>query len=350
MKQNLIVYPGGCYGTFFEWIFNFLENSSIPLPFVHDGSSHEFHGNLLYPKEKLFAYITSGHSHRFSRAHPGLFENNQIDHSEYHRSIEKDLNFLSEHFDKILAISYSEDSVLWQQNNGLDKTYLSEETFENELGKYGHDRDQFRHCFERDPVKRIKQIIAYEVNSEFSPLTVQNLMGWHKNNINDFDIWELRELLSFYWFTRSDGEIAAWRKNAQLNSDKIMFINIDDIKHNFLHTVKNAAGHFGVPMGDDVLDSLQQVHAKWLNLQKQINKDSLCRQIVDALLQRIPFDWNQCNLSLIDEAWIQKTLRDHNVEIKCQDLNVFPTNTDDFLPLLQAHNEHWTEPENTVSS
>ena len=161
-------------------------------------------------------------------------------------------------------------------------------------------------------------------------------MGWHKNNIYDFDIWELRELVSFYWFTRTHGEIDAWEKIKLLHHHKILCISINDIKNNFIHTVIKSAQHFDVPVLPEMIDRLTEVYNKWLPLQKQINKDSICRQVVESLLDKIPFDWSHCNLSIVDEAWIQKTLRDNQVEIKCQDLNVFPTNTDDFLPLLET--------------
>ena len=340
-KQNLIVYPGGCYGTFFEWIFNFLENPSMEIPFSDTGSSHMFEGNIFFPREKLLDHISSGHKNRFSRMHLGLTEKkiNQFDSNysdEYYKIIGNDLNFLLGHFDNIIAISYDQDSVLWQQNNGFDKSFFTDDSFKNDAGLYGYDKERFKPYFERDPTQRIKHLIDQDIKSELSSFKVENLMGWHKNNIYDFDIWELRELVSFYWFTRTHGEIDAWEKIKLLHHHKILCISINDIKNNFIHTVIKSAQHFDVPVLPEMIDRLTEVYNKWLPLQKQINKDSICRQVVESLLDKIPFDWSHCNLSIVDEAWIQKTLRDNQVEIKCQDLNVFPTNTDDFLPLLET--------------
>jgi hypothetical protein len=333
-KQNLIVYPGGCYGTFFEWLFNFLENPSMPVPFRSSGSSHIFPGNLLYPKEKLSQHIASGRQHRFSRMHPGMLENNYSE--EYHKILENELKFLMLHFDSMLVIGYDQESVLWQQNNGLFKTLFDDESFQEELAQYGHSKEHFKHLFVADPVARIKTQLDQEIKSELGSFNAGNLNGWHKNNINEFDVWELRELLSLYWFTRTDGEIDALEQNKLLHHNKIMFISISDIKNNFIDTVTRSAQHFDVPMADTMINRLQDVYQQWLPLQTQINKDSICRQVVESLLDNIPFDWRHCNLSIIDEAWIQKTLRDNQVEIKCQDLNEFPTNTDDFLPLLET--------------
>jgi len=337
-KQNLIIFPNGCYGTFLEWILNFLENPSMELPFSDDGSSHNFDGNFLWPKEKLFQHISSGRKHRFSRMHLGIFEKmNRHDgyHAdEYYKILDKELNFLSEHFDKMIVIGYDQQSVLWQQHNGFEKVLFTDQNFEDELGHYGYLKEVYKPYFTTDPMERLKHFIDLEVKSEFSPFRVTNLMGWHKNNINDFDIWDLRELLSLYWFTRTDGEIDAWEKNKRLQHDETIFISITDIKNNFIDTVIRSARHFDVYVPDEMIGRLQEVYQQWLPLQKQINKDSLCRQIVESLCKQISFDWSNCNLSILDEAWIQKTLRDNQVEIKCHNLNEFPTNTEDFLPLL----------------
>jgi len=337
-KQNLIVFHGGCYGTFFEWIFNLLENPSIDLPFLDDGSSHDFIGNFLWPRERLFQHMSSGNTHRFSRMHLGVYEEqNRFDNchtDEYHKVIDRELNFLLEHFDRLMVIVYDHESMLWQAHNTFDKVIFTHENFENEMIPYGYSKEAFKSLFSHDPVARLKHSIELELQTDLSPFTVTNLMGWHKSDINDFDIWELRELLSFYWFTRTDGEIDAWEKVKLLHQDKILFLSITDIKKNFIDTVIKSAQHFDVPVPDEMVSRLNEIYEKWLPLQKQINKDSICRQVVESLLDEILFDWSNCNLSILDEAWIQKTLRDNHVEIKCHNLNVFPTNTEDFLPLL----------------
>jgi hypothetical protein len=336
-KQNLIVFPGGCYGTFFEWLFNFIEDPLIKLPFWEDGSSHDFDGNFLWPKERLFQYISSGKKSRFSRMHLGVFDEiNRFDGchlDEYYKILDKELSFLSNHFDNIMVIGFDQESVLWFHHNGFDKVIFTDQNFEDNMVPLGYSKEVFKSFFTHDPAERIKHLIDLEVKSELSPFKVTNLIGWNKNNIHDFDTWELRELLSFYWFTRTDGEIDAWEKNKLLHDD-ILFISITDIKNKFIDTVTKSANHFDVGVPDNMIDRLQQVYAKWLPLQKHINKDSICSQVVESLLAQTPFDWSNCNLSILDEAWIQKTLRENDIEIRCHDLNVFPTNTEEFLPLL----------------
>jgi hypothetical protein len=233
-KQNLIVFPSGCYGTFLEWIFNFLENPSMELPFSDTGSSHKFIGNIFFPKETLFEHIASSNKYRFSRIHADLIiPDNSRCADQYHDAIDKALTFLSDHFDNIMVIGYNRQSVLWQQNNVFDKSCVTDQWFTDILAPYGYSRESFKHMFERNLVERIKHMIDQDVNSKSSPFKTENLTGWHKDSIYDFELWELRELVSFYWFTRTDGEIEAWEKTKLLHQD-ILFISITDIKNNFI--------------------------------------------------------------------------------------------------------------------
>jgi hypothetical protein len=339
IKQNLIVYIAGCYGTFFEWMFNFLEDPTIEVPFQSNGNSHNFTGNFLNPKERVFEYINSDRKNRFSRAHSRIFEKtNQHEHvyqDSYDEIVYEELNFFNGHFDKILALSYDQDSVLWQQNNCLDKVLLTEESYTRNFQQYGYTKEYLKVLFTNNPVERVKCLLELAVNSTHSTFTTQNLMAWGKNNIHNFDLWELRELLSFYWFTRTDGEIDAWQKNKLRHGQSMLFVSITDLKKNFLDTVLKSARHFDIAVTDQTLEKLQEIYHDWLRLQKQINKDEFCSLIVESLCNKQPFDWHDANLTIIDEAWIQKRLRDNNILIKCQDLNKLPASVKDFLPLLE---------------
>jgi hypothetical protein len=90
--QTLIFYPGGCYGTFFEWVFNFLDGSVTEMPFMQNGSSHKFTGNLLFPPTKLFNHIDSAEQLKFCRVHPGIFENQQ--EITYDRTLQRNIDFI----------------------------------------------------------------------------------------------------------------------------------------------------------------------------------------------------------------------------------------------------------------
>ena len=337
-STNIIYYESGCYGTFFEWVFNFLENPNIELPFSDTGSSHKFKGNFFFPKEKLFEHIDSNHHHRFSRIHPGLFEkvnrHERCHEIDYAQLLQEDLLFLKNHFDNTLILTYDDQSILWWENNQLDKTLLTEDRYKNNIAPYGYSVELFKEIMTTDSVLRIRYYLEREINSEFSSFTIENLKAWGKNNIHDFEIWELRELLSFYWFTRAKGQLDAWDKIKQLPGNT-MYISIGDLRTQFLDTVINSAKYVGISINNSQIDKLIEIHQQWLSLQKQITKDELCNKIVSALCNNTAFDWSNRHLSIIDEAMIQKKLFENNIGIRCDKLNIFPTNTDDFKILLE---------------
>ena len=67
-----------------------------------------------------------------------------------------------------------------------------------------------------------------------------------------------------------------------------------------------------------------------------MNKDAVCDKIVNSIATNELFDWSTISLSILDEAWIQKSLSDKGIQIKCYKLNTFPTNSKDFQPLLET--------------
>jgi hypothetical protein len=333
--QNLILYEGGSYGTFFEWLFTHIHNPKLAWPFKTDGSSHNFRGNFLSPPQKLFEHIESGNKLAFSRTIPYLLKQpNQNDYeynNDYEIVLQTDLDFLKKHFDKILTLSYDYRSLLWYENNCLEKFYVTERMMEK-LTHCGYSTEFLEPFTHMDPVARYKSLIRRDLESDVSWLTEKILMGWNKTRIEDFDIWELRELLSFSWFVKYDNQISAWHTIKQRCPD-VMHISITELRDNFVETVTRAIEYMGIE--NVSTENIKEIHDHWLPLQKHIGKDALCDKIVRALLRQDDFDWSTTDLSIIDEAWIQKTLRDNQIGIKCHQLNIFPTNSKDFLPLLE---------------
>lgn len=339
MNQTIIVYPAGCYGTFFEWIFNFLQDPSIDVPFRANGDSHRFRGNFFEPKEKLFRHIDTKQYCQFSRVHPGvLFEKineHEIVHQlPYDQILQTDLHFLKEHFNKILVLTYDHDSLLWCENNTLTKILVTESKYQEIYQEHGYTKEFLKSIMEPDHTKRIRYQIDLELNSKSSTFTRDNLMGWNKSNIYDFDIWQLRELLSFYWFSRSQGQIQAWQQVKQNNPD-ILVLSISNLKNHFEQCVTQAANFAGITVQSQAWEKLIDTHRQWVELQHQINKDSLCNKIIKCLTINESFDWSTAELSIVDEAFIQHKLHNAGINIRCQDLNTFPTNTQDFVSLLE---------------
>jgi hypothetical protein len=72
MKKKLILYPSGCYGTFIEWICNFLTTPDFFIPFQENGSSHNYKGNSINSMETFSDALKSEKD--LFRCHPFLIE------------------------------------------------------------------------------------------------------------------------------------------------------------------------------------------------------------------------------------------------------------------------------------
>lgn len=330
MKTNLIYYPGGCYGTFIEWCCDFfsVDGTENEFPFLSTGSSHKFDGNWLFPPALLHKYIESDITLPLARCHPSIFEkpnsHDTLKKNSFFDVVSNDFDFLSQHFSKILVCHSDATSYLWLENNQIDKCVLTDNDIVQYYEPWGYTREFLKPMINNDQKLRFSAILEDE-------LDLKNIQKW-KHNIDDFDIWELRELLSLYWFNRIKDSMSCWDTLKQ-KYPNISFVSLNDLKYKFSETVINYLKYFDVKINSTKLSRLAELEHEWKKIQYHINKDELVNDIVQNLINQQDFDWDQ--LSIIDEAYIQKLLRDHGIEIKCWNLNTLPTNTKEFLPYLE---------------
>jgi len=129
---NLIYYVAGCYGTFVEWACTSIADGKInaDLPYTTTGSSHNFIGNPLWIPGKLFADIESANNLAFARCHPVIFQqanSKEIEHNNsYYDIVLQDISFLNEHYSNILVLHPTTTSMLWQENNCLQKVIMTD--------------------------------------------------------------------------------------------------------------------------------------------------------------------------------------------------------------------------------
>jgi hypothetical protein len=341
-QQNLIIYPAGCYGTFLEWLLNYLQNPNMPDPFLENGSSHAYIGNLINPPERLFKYLKTGQKlPLLSRIHPNIFEkvneHERLYQTSYDKIIQEDIDFLKKHFDNILILTFNEDSKLWAQNNMLKKVYFDEQTFKILEKKYNLSPEKNKELLTKDLIEKLRHHIDKEVTSSTSTFKKDNLLGWNKHSVYDFEVWELRELLSLYWFTGTEGQVIAWNIIEHSNSD-VLVVTINQFKENFKTTIKLIIKHFALDIDATKIDEkLDRIYKNWKLLQQDINKDEFCKKIIYSVLNNLYLEWDKGYLSLLDEAWLQKSLRDSGLELKCYNLNNFPCNTKDIQLLLEKN-------------
>lgn len=326
-STNLIYYVAGCYGTFVEWLCTTVTNGgkvNADLPYTSTGSSHNFVGNPLWLPGKLFADIESDTHLNFARCHPSIFEtvnSKEIAHNNsYLELVRQDLSFLEKHYNKILVLHPTTTTILWQENNFLDKVRMDEAMYNSQFRDAGYTKDFFSELFPSEFNKRIIETLRKEISEG-------KTIAWSKSDLDNMDVWEIRELMSFYWFRRQKDMFTCWN---QLSKEflNIKFMPMDDFDSNFCNSTIDYLNYFEVKPPS--LESIKAIEAEWRPRQVHINKDNQVRLIINSIIDNYNYDWCSTDLTLIDEAYIQKNLRILGIKIECYNLNKFPTNTKEF--------------------
>lgn len=80
-------------------------------------------------------------------------------------------------------------------------------------------------------------------------------------------------------------------------------------------------------------DNFSEIYEQWLAIQKHKDTDKIVQSIVNSTVNGIDYAW--APLNIVNEAVVQMQLRDlHSLDLKCYNLDVFPTNTKDLKELL----------------
>lgn len=325
---NLIFYPSGCYGTFIEWIYYYFIKEVTYLPFKSDGSSHEYLGNFLCPREKLIEFINSDEEVKLARCSPDILNQNATNSNiSNFEIIMDDLNYLKDKFNTILVIHPSEYTKLWVENNEIEKCIITQEQFDLLYKPYGWKESSMASIFETDSIKKLKECIKHE-------LTEDKTQFWNKNDLTNLSDWEFRELMSLYWIDRQRDQYTCWKyiKKEFNECHNIKFLSLDELKKDSLKFVSTCLEYFNVPNFN--LNELKNIIEKWKNKQFHMHKDEEIDKIVNCLSDNKNYNWENKGITFLDEVYIQKKLLDNNIGIKCFNLNVFPKNTFDFAPLL----------------
>ncbi len=286
-KDTIIVaYPPGAYGTFLEWCLTYF-TGQLPAgeqswPFVDStGSAHRFRGNQIKQPARAFQinegfnnidmYLQNDKSVAFARTHADF-----TDMQEYITAYYK-------HIKQVIYIRPTPATLLLVLNNFIDKVS------HNEIKKLS-----FKHVRE------------------------------------GMDVWEIRESISF-WFD----EYCEYMESFYSVTDNCVIIELTDLVSDLKTTLDKLFTTTGLNWSHSHSKDLGVVTERWLSLQKHLNKDTVCQSIVDSIINSTHYDWADQNLTMYDEAFVQWTLRDlHGLAMRCYNVNVFPTNTNDLRNLL----------------
>lgn len=281
MKNICILYNGGSYGTFIEWCLNYFIGAEDSLLFNINGNAHNFSGNQLVTFSGCKEYIMSNKNFSIVRFHPKTNKD---------ENILDNLRFVNDHFNKIIYLIPNKNTIAWNLNNKFEKVW--------EEGWLKHNEIQFANC----------------------------LAGWDQENIEHMETWELREFLSLYLYPQHLAESELERiQGIQKEFTKFQFITIDLLRDNFKDTVVSLLEY--CELIPTRFDKVEKIYQEWISRQYHCYKDIVIKDIIDSVLSNNFYDWSDSKLTLVDEALIQFYLRQHGIEIKCYNLDIFPTNT-----------------------
>jgi hypothetical protein len=289
----LIIYPGGGYGTFFEWCLTYfsgeLESNSSPL-ISATGSAHKFWG------------------------HPLDFSNPTGHHLEcltVDQYLNSDSNFT-------FARSHARADVNSAQ------VYVD---------KYGN---AFKHIIEPRPDNTVMLEIFLNLlhKVSFANDIVDKIYNASSITSND-DKWEVREKLSFYLRSRY---LHLDSERRHFTAPNVITIPIARLHNQFKSCIQEVFDSIGIKGDPSREHEMDTVLADWASNQKFLNIDSLCQQFVKAAISGEEYSWPRLAtlpLNIFIESYIQMLLRDlHGLEIRCYNLNVFPTNAKNLKELL----------------
>lgn len=347
MKEtNIILYSAGAYGNFINWCCDYfsgnLSSDIIPLNDLGNCHNHVLAILLMLPPEfKNYTENTSGNIHQFVQICESSFDINDIElitQKKFNCLLEKNLTYLQQNYKKSIYVYATDTSKVWLLNNATYKIRMAD--------KFGSKDDQFIKEYLTDkgvPLNTIEELISYGDEKLKKQVSNQadmqkNLQKWGHDSINEFKTWELRELLSKYYYDRLLNSITPPDviTELKLKFPHFYFIELDQLRDNFKQTIKNILAYFEINL-DDKWNNIDSIHQMWSSKQIHLDKDQKINNIVNSLINEDFLDWQDWNLTLIDEFIIQRRLFDNRIGIKCWELDSFPTNTNDFLSLLDRY-------------
>ena len=82
-----------------------------------------------------------------------------------------------------------------------------------------------------------------------------------------------------------------------------------------------------------VKNNFDYVFDAWISRQTFANRDAEVNEIVSSILANKDMTWKE--LSIIDEAVIQKKLRDNGINLKCFGLDIFPRSVKELKKIFE---------------
>lgn len=161
-----------------------------------------------------------------------------------------------------------------------------------------------------------------------------DIKKWNKDysSFNDMRPWELREFFSLYY----TGWVECWLDAPLLAPNNWLKISTDDILNNSQETFIKIC-NFIDEFDDSKITEFNKFLDSWLEKQRYLVKEiELVNKIVGSVvLDQEMIAWDPSHLCIWSQAMIQGKIRDSGYDLKCNELDVFPSNSIQLYELLE---------------
>lgn len=293
-----IVFNGGSYGTYLEWVLHTLTNANqIELPFTESGSSHQYIGRHVDDMQGWRNYAKGDIFYPFVRLHPKTHEQ---------ESLSQNLNEIANCVNHMIYLYPDPDSVLLVINNWASK--IQSDWWITEVNK----------------TVGLEQI--YKNWPDCTGLSADQI-----------PVWVQREFLSYYlmpaWYAQVE-----WYHPDHWSHPNCHVVSIRNLMNNFEQVVESIGNLCNLSFCRSIVE-IAQYHQKMLQLQKYQTQDQLCKQIVANCINGVDMDWSNEEMPLVSQSWIQWQLRNLGWELRCNGLDTWPTNSVHLKNLLFQINQ-----------
>lgn len=170
----------------------------------------------------------------------------------------------------------------------------------------------------------------------FDDTSITNITQWNANakSWKDLQPWELRELISLYYPGQLESVI---EHGKSINSSEYCNLTNTDILFDLKSSFEEIVNYLGISIINN--QNLIQFTTQWTSSQQYIIQQyqtvkEILAQIINLFSTgKSTFWWK--DLNIIQEAMVQKGLRDLGYEIRCDGLNKFPNNIAALYSLLE---------------
>jgi len=167
------------------------------------------------------------------------------------------------------------------------------------------------------------------MNSFFPNFNDKLKESWGANTAN----WELRELLSFFINNMINSSMDQLNNHHnQLQKNNCYTINPESFLLNTKIELEKLLSFFSLKKHVK-FDLLESYALEYLKLQQNFTKNEQIDLFVEHTINNNSYSID--NLTIFDEALIQYKLRSQGIEVRCYNLNSFPTDATDLFGLLE---------------